>query len=210
MWCAGDEKMKYRKKFEAPRPTGGKSVISDAVLLGMLYVVDVRLSRSDTKEIFKHRLLIVGCEHADIERKLRWVFDASTYKEMSITGIEKVRDKVHFLSTKVFQMTPAVGPVIERDDHSQTVSQNKTKIEPFDPKLFAVGIATTMLAKDQFHALRKVGHAIVSQATEGTSHSGAALSEDSTVTIEEIPRSSGYAAPRDVSAEINRAHMVRG
>ena len=176
----------------------------------MLYIVDVRMVRHDTGEKYKHRLLLVGCERDDIERKVRWIFDSTEYKEMAITGIEKVREKVHFLSTVVTRPEVPIGPVIERDDGSQVVPQQKTLTEPYDPKLFAIGITTTMLAKDQEHALRKLGHALVSHTVEGNSHSGASLSAESTVVVEEIPRSSGYAMPRDVSNETNRAQLVRG
>jgi hypothetical protein len=185
-------------------------VISETALLGMLYIVEVRLVRKDTSEKIKHKLLLIGCEHSDIERKIRWMFNSNEYKEMSISGIEKVREKVHFLSTIVTQLNAPVGPVIERDEGSQVVPQQKTEIDPYAPKLFAVGITTTMLAQDENHALRKIGNALISIATEGRSHSGAALSHDSTVAIEEISRGSGYAMPRDVSKESNVAHLIRG
>lgn len=200
--------MRYKKVPVAPRPAAQPA--AEAVLLGMLYVVDVRLVKTGSSEKLKHRLLLVGCEHADIERKLRWLFDVTEYKEMSIVGIEKVREKVHFLSTVVTQIDPPAGPVIEREEGSQPVYQQQTLTEPYDPKLFAIGITTTMLGKDEEHALRKLGHAIISRATEGRSHSGASLSADSTVAVEEIPRSNGYASARDVSNESNRAHVVRG
>ena len=202
--------MRYKKQPVPLRPNVAPQPMADTVLLGMLYVVDVRLVRHDTGEKHKHRLLLVGCEHADIERKMRWMFDAAVYKEMSITGIDKVREKVHFLSTVVTQPDAPVGPVIARDERSQVVQQQKTLTEPYDPRLFAIGITTTMLAKDQEHALRKLGHALVSHATEGRSHSGASLSADSTVAVEEVPRSNGYATARDVSNEANRAHVMRG
>ena len=179
-------------------------------VLGMLYIVDVRLIHSTTKDKHKHKILMVGCEQADIERKLRWIFDASVYSEFSVKNIEKVREKVHFLSTVITQDSGMTGPVIERAEGSQVVIQQQTSSEPYDPKLFAVGLSTTMLAKDRDHALRKVGNALVASATVGKSHSAASLSADSTITVEEIPRSNGYAQARDVSQEVNRAHMVRG
>jgi hypothetical protein len=176
----------------------------------MLYVVEVRMVTLHTNDKIRHRLLLVGCEHADIERKMKWLFAATQFKELSIAKIEKVREKVHFLSTVITQESIPVGPVIERDERSQLVPQQQSRIEPYDPHLYAVGITTTMLAKDETHALRKVGHALVSHASVGQSHSGARLSEDSTIVIEEIPRASEYAKARDVSNEANKAQMVRG
>lgn len=209
--------MRYTKNKAALLTTAPKSPSaatprppSEHSLLGMLYVVNVRLVRADTGEQLKHKLLMVGCEHDDIERKIRWLFNVNEYKELSISGVEKVREKVHFLSTVVTQQHVPVGPVIARDERSQMVPQQKTLIEPYDPRLYAIGVATTMLAKDEEHALRKLGHAMISRATEGKSHSGAALSADSMISIEEVPRSSGYATARDVSSEANRAHVVRG
>lgn len=204
--------MKYKKipqpvRVAAPNPSAD---VAATLLLGMLYLVDVRLVRSDTGEKHKHRLLLVGCEHADIERKLRWIFDSTEYKEMSISAIEKVREKVHFISTVVTQPDAPVEPVINRETRSQIVAQQRTAVEEYDPHLYAIGISTTMIGKDEHHALRKLGHALIAQATEGRSHSGAALSADSTLTIEQVPFASGYARPRDVSNEINRAHFVAG
>ena len=201
--------MRYKKKPALLQQPPARTP-SETQLLGMLFVVNVRLVRHRTRETVKHRLLLVGCEHADIERKVRWMFDVTEYKEMSITGIEKIREKVHFLTTVVTQAGAPAEVSIARDEGTQQVPQQKTTIEQYDPRLFAVGISTTMVAKDAEHALRKVGHALVSYATEGKSHSGASLSEDSTVVIEEVPRSNGYAMPRDVSHEVNRAHVMRG
>lgn len=202
--------MRYKKKQPiSPQQAASQPSNSEVIHMGMLYVVDVRLVHANTGEKYKHKLIMVGCEHDDIERKLRWIFDATVYKEMSITGIEKVREKIHFLSTVITQVT-ANNPVIAREEGSQIVLQQTGRQEPYDPRLYAVGITTTMLAKDESHALHKVGHALVSQATEGKSHAGAALSTNSTVVIEEVHQSSGYAMPRNVSNEVNRAHMVRG
>ena len=181
-----------------------------APLLGMLYLVDVRLRVRQTGEIIKHRLLLVGCEEADIERKMRWLFDSTKYSELSIKGTEKVREKVHYLSTTIEQDDPVPKKVIDRGDHQDVVLQNRTTIEPYDPHLYAVGLSTTMIGKDEKHALRKVARALLATATDGESHSAAALSDDSTLTIEQIPFSSGYAKPRDTSDEVNKAHIMRG
>lgn len=181
----------------------------------MLFVVDVRMIGAATREKIKHRILLVGCERDDIERKLRWVFDATKYTEFSITGIEKVREKVHILSTVITQEKDVSGdPVIERDSRSQVVAGQKrfsdTEQQTFN--LYAVGVSTTVLAVDEAHALRKVGRALIARVTDGGANSAAAsfLSEDSTVLVEKVPKSSGYAAPRDVSSEVNKAHIVRG
>lgn len=184
--------------------------MSDNSILGMLYIVEVRLVRADTGEKLKHKLLMVGCEQADIGRKLKWVFDSSEYKEFAITGTEKVREKIHFLSTVITQMDEPVSPSISRDEGSQVVPQQKLLTQRYEPKLFAMGVTTTMVAKDQGHAIRKLGYALISSVTEGKSHTGALLSQDSTVTIEEIPLKDGFAKARDVSNEVNKATFVRG
>lgn len=192
---------KYRKN--AP------PVTDKAWLLGMLYIVSVRLVVKATGEKIKHNILMVGCESDDIERKLRWVFDPSLYMEFSVSGVEKVKEKIHILSTVITQDKAPALAIIARENGTQEVAYPTNRIEQYDPKLYAVGIATTILAKDEEHALRKVGYAITNSVGEH-SHSGAKLSTDSTVTVEEIPRSSGYAMPRDVSNETNEASFVRG
>ena len=179
-------------------------------VVGMLYIVDVHLVNRSTQEQVKHKILIVGGEQSDIERKLRWVFDASTYSGFVIKSVDKVRDKVHFLSSVIQQPAPATPPVVERDGRSELVAQAKPTSERYDPNLYAVGITTTMLAKDEQHAIRKVANALMASATEGASHSGARLGDDSTVVVERIAKSSGYAMPRDMSNDSNTAHILRG
>ena len=192
-----------------PKPAAALALLL-APMIGMLYVVDVRLVKAKTREKIRHRLLIVGSEAQDIERKLQWIFDCTEYSEMSITATEKVREKVHFLSTVIEQVSEPVGPVVAVGERTMAVPQQTTSIEAYDPNLYAIGVTTTMLAKDEAHALRKIGRALIVQGTEGKSHSAAGLSDDSTVQIERIPKTSGYAMPRDVSQESNKAHVMRG
>lgn len=197
------------KKIHHP-PTVALLRPTEAPLLGMLYIVDVSVHDKSTRETAKHKLLLVGCEAEDIERKMKWIFDTGNVS-LVIKGAEKVREKVHFLSTIITKDESVGSPVIMRDANSQTITQFSPQLtEAYDPKLFAVGIVTTMLAKDSDHALRKVATALMNRATVGKSHTGASLHDDSTINIEEIPKSNGYASSRDVSSEINKAHMVRG
>ena len=46
-------------------------------IIGMLYLVDIKLYRKSSNEKIKQKLLVVGCEADDIERKLRWAIDTS-------------------------------------------------------------------------------------------------------------------------------------
>lgn len=179
-------------------------------MLGMLYIASIRFVNAVTGEKTKQKLLVIGNEIADIERKCRWLFDSTNYKEFSITDIEKVREKVHVLSTVVTSEKSEVPQVVDRNGRSQPVPHPTMLTEAYDPTLYAVGIVTTMLAKDELHALRKVGNALIATGSAGQSHSGAALSADSKIQIEPIPKSSGVARARDVSNEINLAHFVRG
>lgn len=178
-------------------------------MLGMLYIVDVRLVAKSGERI-KQKILMVGCEKADIERKLKWVLDAAQYKEMSISGIEKVREKVHVINTIITEEPSPAGPIVTVGDRSVVVPTAKLHTNDYAPKLFAVGIVTQMLGSDEYHALRKVGNALTTHGLAAKSHNGPRLSEQSTISVEEIPLSSAYAKPRDVSNEINPAHFVRG
>jgi hypothetical protein len=180
------------------------------LVAGMLYVVDVRMVCIETSEKIRHRLLMVGCEQQDIERKLSWVFDRSKYREFSVSAIEKIREKVHFLHTTITAPEPVAGPVVEVGERTVSVPQQQTQTEAYDPNLYAIGVSTSMLAKDPDHALRKLGRALIARATEGQSHTAPALSSDSQIQVSQIPKRSGYAKARDVSTESNKAHMVRG
>lgn len=198
--------MKYRKKIPEK---------ADSWMLGMLYIVDLRLVVRGTREVIKHRILMVGCEAADIERKLRWVFTQDKYLEISITHCAKVKEKIHVLSTTIMQEQAIPDAIIERPERSQEVFNSPqaapiVSAEPaYDPRCYAVGIATTVRAADTDHALRKVGNALLKRA-HGRSAAQASLSEDSTVTVEEIAFSDGFAKARDVSTESNKASFVRG
>jgi len=199
--------MKYRKKVNTlSRPAEPKT--HDWVL-GMLYIVQLRLRRRDTGEKIKHRILMVGCEANDLERKLKWSFDMKVYDEFAITDIQKVKDKIHILSSVIEQDHSPAQATIERNEGTQEFPYPPQEIERYDPKVFAVGLATMVRARDGDHALRKVGRALIN-STDGHSHAGAALSENSTLTIEEIPKPSGYAMPRDVTNEVNEPRFFRG
>jgi hypothetical protein len=187
-----------------------KAPVSNLNVIGMLHIVEVRLVSKASGERIKHTLLMVGCEAADIERKLRWVFDASKYESISIDSVEKVRDKVHTLSITVTQEDSAAGATIKRIENTQQVVGVPSMIEQYNPNLYAIGITTTILAADEEHALRKVGRALIERTSEVKSGTAPMLSEDSTIQVEEIPKNSGFVRPRDVSGEVNRAHFVRG
>lgn len=179
-------------------------------VLGMLHIVDVRLIKKKTGEKIKHQLLMVGCEAADIERKLRWVFDATEYAQLSIKNVEKVREKIHTLSTVVTQERSEPAATIKRKENTQEVGSVTAEQEVYSPNLYAIGVATTMLGADENHAMRKLGRALIARSTDVQSHGAPKLSDDSVVNIEQVPKSSGYARPRDTSAEVNTAHFVRG
>lgn len=188
-----------------------QSTESHAWVLGMLHLVTVKLVKKTTKETITHKLLVVGDDASSIEQKMKWLFDKTEYSEMNIKSVEKIKEKVHFLSTTIVQNKDSLSiPVVEKNESTALVTQSFSENEKYDPILFAVGITTTMLAKDENHAIRKVGSALINSATEGNSHSGASLSDDSQIQIEAIPKRSGYAMPRDVSNESNNAVFYRG
>ena len=80
---------RYKKIHHPPLPTAPRPM--DAPLLGMLYIVDVIVTDRETSETTKHKLLLVGCEADDIERKMKWIFDTGNVSVM-IKGAEKVRE----------------------------------------------------------------------------------------------------------------------
>lgn len=179
-------------------------------VLGMLHIVEVRLTKKKSGEKIKQKLLMVGFEAADIERKLRWIFDSTIYDTISISEVEKVREKIHTLSTIITQEKPEPSTIIRRNENSAVVGGATLESEQYHPNLYAIGVVTTMMASDESHALRKVGRALMNSTLDVGSSGGPRLSDDAVVNIEQIAKSSGYALPRDTSAEVNRAHFVRG
>lgn len=177
---------------------------------GMLYLVSVRMVVRDTREKMKKKILLVGRERSDIERRLRWSLDLDLYDEFSITNVKKLSGKVHVLSTYIEQPGESSGPVINRDEGTVVVQQTHGETSPSASKRYAVGVTTTMFALNEMHAIRKVGAALVNRGT-GEAERSPSLSQDATVMIEELTNiPSKYAKARDVSAEVNRAHFVRG
>ena len=75
-------------------------------------------------------------------------------------------------------------------------------------KRYAVAVATTMYGMNKDHALRKVGKALINSTIDVKSIAGPYLSDDSTVSIEEISKRTGYSSARDTSIEANEAHFV--
>ena len=178
-------------------------------MIGMLYIVHVRMIKKTTKEKVKQRLLMVGCEHKDIARKINWIIDGSKYESVAITDIVKVRQKVHVISTVITQHKEQIGPIISGTENSKYVDQ----VVPFDrnpSKLYAIGLTTTMSGCSKGHALRKTARALaISTTDEIKSSNEPSLSEDSIIQIEEIPFRSQHVRARDTSSEINPAHVIR-
>lgn len=178
------------------------------VIEGQLYLVRVRMEKISTGERIKHRLLVVGAGKEDVDRRMRWHFDAAQMKSFSITQVKKIDKSVTVLSTEVHQEQALVDPTIQRPDGSVVVSTSHGATIAEHLKKFAVGISTTILATDADHAIRSTGRAVMNYGVDNST--GPKLSEDSTVMVEEVSEPSHFAKARDVSAEVNKAHFVRG
>ena len=74
--------------YKKQKASGGPGGIA---LLGMLYIANVRLVNR-ASETIKHRILLVGCEADDIERKLRWLFRFALSR---MAGVAMVGKQVH-------------------------------------------------------------------------------------------------------------------
>ena len=166
------------------------------------------MERISTGERIKHRLLVVGAGKDDVERRMRWHFDASKMRSLSITQVKKIDSSVTVLSTEVHQENVQVDPTIQRADGTVTVQTSHGATIADSLKRFAIGISTTILAVDAEHAIRSAGRAVMNYGTDNAT--GPKLSEDSTVMVEEISGPSHFAKARDTSAEVNKAHIVRG
>ncbi len=176
------------------------------VIAGQIYLVKVRMERKDTGERIKHRLLVIGGDRDDADRRLKWHFDAGQFTTFSITNFKRVSASVNVLSTEIHQDASTADQAINRAEGTVRV-QTSHGATIGDMKVFAVGVTTKMIARDSEHALRLTGQALIAR---GVGEGAFQLSEDSTVMVEELHRPSQFATARDVSAEVNRAHIVRG
>jgi hypothetical protein len=165
--------------------------------MGMLFMVHVSMKNIANDELIKNKLLMVCDKSSGIEDKLKWIFDASKFSSLRILSAEKIRQKIHILST-----------VTTQDDVQPHASISAK--DSYNPKLYAVGVSTLIHAGDQNHALRKVGRALTEKGTAIKSSGTPTLSNDSTINVEEVPVSSGFSKARNVSSEINTAKFVRG
>lgn len=187
----------------------GDNIMDDKQVLGMLYLVSVRLYDRKSGEKIKHKILVVASEIGDIERKVKWMFDYSLYDQFSITHIEKIRQKMQIISTKITQIKTQTTPVIKQGEETKIVQQG-TIADQLETKLFAIALSTKLIAFDEDHALRKLGKILINTGLHIKPTNAPLLSEKSKLIIEHIAGQSGYALPRDVSEQINTAHFVRG
>jgi len=188
-----------------------KATTTQIGVIGMLHIVEIRMVTKGGGEKIKQRLLLVGCEAADIERKVKWLYEFEKYEQFAVTGIEKVREKVHVLSTSTTDNVENVADAtIKRAENTEQVHGLSAGVRGDARKLYAVGVTTTILANDEDHAVMKVGKALISRVSKIKSVEGPKLSANSVLQVEEIAMSSGYATARDVGSESNKAHFVRG
>ena len=191
--------MKYKKAVKDDPPW----------LLGMLYLIDVRVSVLSTREIMKHHMLVIGGEEADIERKLRWMFDVTKYTDIRITSCVRIREKMHILRTTLLKESTEPDAVIKRLNDVQNVFQPTQVASSENGKFWAVGLSTTMHGFDEGHCIRKIARALAEAYAPIKNKDAPVLSENSTLLIEEISEPSGFAMPRDVTGEANKAHIFR-
>lgn len=197
-------------RYRKPKVSPTRSLRQEHAVIGMLYIVSVRFTDRRSREITKQRLLVVGSEEADIERKLRWIYETDNFCEFALTSVEKVREKIHVLSTVVTQPSePKKNTILREEGRQEEIKEPPT---PDLPEMihYAVGITTRVYARDHYHALRKIAAAINEHATDGPTSTTSRLSSDSVLQIEEIPKTSPIARARDVSNRLAPAQFVRG
>jgi hypothetical protein len=175
---------------------------------GMLYIATVQMTHLATKERIKKQLLIVGTKREDISLKLAWFFDQKKYGGIHIKSLMKLRDKVHVLRTTVKK--PKQKPALPVDKKQcKVVDQVPGKAPEQEYHRYSVGMSLNITGVNENHILRKLGTCFTSMGSLDHRET-ASLPEGATLTIEEVPMKSGYAAPRDVTHEINKPTFVRG
>lgn len=163
----------------------------------MLYRVWVNERRIDTGEEYSHECFVVARERQELDARLRWVFDV-TRSQFTVVNVEKIREKIHFISSK------------KKQDKAKKESAPVVSASSYNPNIYGVCVSATIVAKDEDHALRKMGSGIVSLGSTGFSHRSNANAEDFNIKIEAVPAKSQHSRARDVSNEINKATFVRG
>ena len=181
------------------------------MIVGNLYLVDVCMDHKIVDETSVSRFLMVAENEEELDSRFNCQFDVSDYKSVRITNVQKIKQKMHMLSTRI-EPARVHGQVVKRAEGSKKVLQSNSMkdLSEYNPKIYAIGISTTIVAADQSHAMRKLGSYLTISNTLGGSKSNSPLSENSKILIEEVAKSSGFAMPRDVSNGAERAHMVRG
>lgn len=176
---------------------------------GMLFLIDVTMENKNTNEITLSRFLIVADDESEISSRFTYQHDISDFENVRITNIQKIKQKIHLLSTRT-EIKRDSGNLINKDGLEIPQNNSNKNSKEYLPKIFSIGIATTIVASDEKHAMRKIGSYLLAANTIGGEKTQSPLSENSKVMIEEVAKSSGFALPRDVSNESNRAMIFRG
>lgn len=175
---------------------------------GSLWLASVRLTDEVAQEASTLDVLCVADTKDDLCARLRWALDIPIGVDVYVMQADKMRGRAYVVSRRV-QPMEAPANHMQRPDGSVPVPQQSAS--RVDLPLFAVGCATSIRARDESHALRRVGSALMaSGAPKTAAERGAQLPDGAQILVEQISEATGIAMPRDVSTLKVRAHIVRG
>ena len=175
---------------------------------GFLFLVKIK--ESDNESLLYHEVLIVANTENEIESRLKWSLDIPNTSSLKIVSASKIKQKIYMIKTTHKSTETPPDSIVKRLEGTNNVYGANQVNSDYKPKLYALGVSTLMPAADESHAIRKVGKALMSKGLKVKNSNSPTLSDDSTLSVEEVSFSSGFSSARDVSSEANKATFVRG
>lgn len=168
---------------------------------GQLYVVETRAVTKDRLTKVRAMFLVTATSLEAVHQKLPYVLDLSVYAEFSVKGIRRVKPNFHVVYSHSVPLDEDEA-FVEPD--GQVLHFTRTN-QPTNRKQYAVGIAGSVTADNEDHALRKLGTYLSSKGTASELHTPL---HGGVVHVEEIGEGSLTTMARDVS-QWKRGHEVR-
>lgn len=124
---------------------------------GQLYQAEVVIELKDTNAIERSCFVLVAESQKDVERRIRYMLDNPNYADFAIVTVRRIKTMFRAWSRVIFR--DEAGRPIDREDNRHR---------------FGVGISGQVMANDERHCRRKIGHWLLDDAPPSTSPLGRA------------------------------------
>jgi hypothetical protein len=172
----------------------------------MMFVLQIKAIKKGTGERISAAYLLTGESSTDVVQRLSYVIDVDDFKEIKISSVKKIRPKSHLLWMSVKQAPDEPSFIENRVEGSASHFQEWGKaVDGYSS--FAIGIACRISAKNEAHALSRLGRHLSMRGNAG--YDADPLSGDSVINVEELGERSNVALPRS-QAIFPQASFVRG